>query len=642
MGITLPLLTKIFNHMVRNFLNTVSLLYFVNTIGAAVGALLASYIFITFWGLDNAVYIAVATNIVLAGLILFSKYLMPELQGQEGEQVESESIDRDQMLGKIAYILVFVTGFLAIGYEIVWFRVVGVLVKASPYAFSTTLSVYLAGIALGSYGMSKYLKRYASVDKKSLFFLLQFLIGVSVLIIFTGYFYLTTYTFLDEFTRRSFEAILHPPYRNPGSWLYLGNLFILFDIVFWPTVFVFVPTLFMGASFPLIAFLALSDPNKEGQHVGIVYFFNIMGNVAGGIVTGFLLLPVLGTEVTILSFSAIGIVLGICTSKLAGKQFPIMQRITMALVVLVLAIFFFPSGGQLYKTMHTPPKKLTVDSNETEPVIHTYFQEGRDGVIVTYQHKDKIRNYINGLPHGSRGIHFGHQIEVIEAVSFASKVENVLIIGFGAGDGMRTVLNMEEVRNVTVVELNDTLMKNVGKIPVIKEDLSDPRVNLIIDDGRRFLLRTQEKYDLILIDPIRVSTSYANNLYSNQFFEIINQHLVPDGVFMVWLNEHKVLPKTLHSVFDYVEMYKFFCLASSSPLKKNDERGRRLTAAFSPVEQEGFIQLKIDRGGIYMGDERFVKSLTEGYPINQDWKPVTEYYLGLDDWEKPKRDKPYF
>jgi len=62
MGITLPLLTKIFNHVVRNFLNTVSLLYFVNTIGAAVGALLASYIFITFWGLDNAVYIAVATN----------------------------------------------------------------------------------------------------------------------------------------------------------------------------------------------------------------------------------------------------------------------------------------------------------------------------------------------------------------------------------------------------------------------------------------------------------------------------------------------------------------------------------------------------------------------------------------------------
>ena len=642
MGLTLPLLTKIFNRMVRNFLNTVSLLYFVNTIGAAVGALLASYILITFWGLDNAVYIAVGTNIFLAGLILLSKYLMTGLPEQAIEKTDQEQINQDQILGKLAYILVFVTGFLAIGYEIVWFRVVGVLVKASPYAFSTTLSVYLAGIALGSYCMSKYLRRYTKVDKKSLFFFLQFLIGASVLIIFAGYFYLTTHTFLDEFTRRSFETILHPPYRNPGSWFYFGNLFILFDIVFWPIVFVFIPTFFMGASFPLIAFLALSDPNKEGQHVGIVYFFNIMGNVFGGIVTGFLLVPLLGTEVTLLSFSAVGIILGIFTSKLAGKQFSIMQRVAFALLVLAPSVFFFPGGGELYQAMHTPPPKLTLNAIEAKPVIETYFQEGRDGVIVTYQYKDKLKNYINGLPHGSRGVHYQHQVEVIEAVTYASKVENVLIIGFGTGDGARTMLKMDDVQKITIVELNQTLMKNLEKIPAIQADLSDPRVNLIIEDGRRFLLRTQEKYDLILIDPIRVSTSYSNNLYSYQFFQIINQHLAPGGIFMAWLNEYHVLPKTIQTAFDHVRMYKFFILATNQPFLGNAERGRSLTAAFSLEEQEGFKQLFINRGGIYMGDETYVKTLTDDYPINQDWKPVTEYYLGLKVWKKPGREKPYF
>ena len=178
------------------------------------------------------------------------------------------------------------------------------------------------------------------------------------------------------------------------------------------------------------------------------------------------------------------------------------------------------------------------------------------------------------------------------------------------------------------------------KIPFIKEDLSDPRVNLIIDDGRRFLLRTKEKYDLILIDPIRVSTSYSNNLYSYQFFEIISRHLARGGVFMAWLNEHKVLPKTIQSAFSNVRMYKFFCLASNSPFQKDNEREKRLVASFLPEEQQGFLTLKANHGGIYLGNEGYVKTLTEGYPINQDWKPVTEYYLGLKHWKKPGRNAP--
>jgi predicted membrane-bound spermidine synthase len=633
MGITLPLLTKIFNKFVRNFLDTISLLYFVNTIGAAFGALLASYIFITFFGLDSAVYIAVTTNFILAALILLSKYLLTGHQEQESEEIAQPQFNREHILGKVAYLLVFITGFLAIGYEIVWFRVVSVLVKASPYAFSTTLSVYLLGIALGSFYMSKYLKRHTKIDKKSLFFFLQSLIGITVLITFIGYFYLTEYTFLEIFTRVSFDKILHPPYHIEP--LTPGVLFLLFDIVLWPMLFVFVPTFFMGASFPLIAFLALSHPNKEGQLIGTVYFFNIVGNVFGGIVTGFLLLPLLGTESTILLFASVGILLGIFAFNLSGKPFPIVQRIGFALIILATTLFVFPSQSQLYQSMHSPSKRMQSDSKEDGKTIITHFEEGRDGVIVTYQHNDKLRNYINGLPHGSRGYYFGHQVEVIEATSFAPKVENVLVIGFGGGDGAKTVLKMEDVRKVTIVELNHTLMKNLKKLPTIREDLSDPRVNLIIDDGRRFLLRTKEEYDLILIDPIRTATSYSNNLYSYQFFEIISRHLARGGVFMAWLSEHHVLPKTILSVFNYVRMYKFFCLASNSPFKKDDERQERLIAAFLPQEQQEFLNLKADyKGDLYLGNEDYVKTLTAGFPINQDWKPVTEYYLGLQSWKR--------
>jgi hypothetical protein len=98
-------------------------------------------------------------------------------------QTENEAKTKDllglhnnvnESFGRVAYPLVFITGFLAIGYEIVWFRVVGVLVKASTYAFSTTLSVYLLGIAIGSVYMSRYLKHYTHINKKNLFLFLQF------------------------------------------------------------------------------------------------------------------------------------------------------------------------------------------------------------------------------------------------------------------------------------------------------------------------------------------------------------------------------------------------------------------------------------------------------------------------------------
>jgi len=175
MGITLPLLTKIFNHWIRDFLYSVSYLYFINTLGAAIGAVFASYAIISFFGLDIGIYFASAVNFVLAAVVLIAMYSpagppAPQPAAASGKKTEAS-------LGRIAYLLVLITGFLAIGYEIVWFRVVGVLVKASPYAFSSVLCVYLLGVALGSLGMTKYLRRQRAISRKNLFFLLQFIIS---------------------------------------------------------------------------------------------------------------------------------------------------------------------------------------------------------------------------------------------------------------------------------------------------------------------------------------------------------------------------------------------------------------------------------------------------------------------------------
>lgn len=635
MGITLPLLTKIFNRLIQNFLDTISFLYFINTIGAAFGALIASYILISFFGLDNAVYVAAIINFCLAGLIIYSRYFLLSRPEKEIEYVSNQEINANMILGKLAYPLVFITGFLAIGYEIVWFRVVGVLVKASVYAFSTTLSVYLFGIAIGSFCMSKYLKKHPNINKKSLFFFLQFFIGLYVVITFLGYYYLTKYTFLNIFTQKSFSTILHPPEDiHFGLFFSLGNLYQLLDIFFWPMIFVFIPTIFMGASFPLITSLALSQPNKEGKYTGTVYFFNIAGNVFGGVFTGFIILPFLGTEFTIITFSIVGIVFLIFTTVFSSKNFALIKRIGIVFFVFVFTLILFPKQGKLYETMHILPDKVKKGLNSISATgkinsITKYLEEGRDGIIVTYQNHEKVYNYINGLPHGSRGFFYGHQYETIEAASFSPLVENVLIIGYGTGDTVKTTLKMESVRNVTIVEINETLMKNVKKISTIKNELSDERVNLIIEDGRRYLLETKEKFDLILIDPIRTTTSYSNNIYSLEFFLLASQHLKSDGIFMAWLNEKKVLPKTIQTAFSHMRMYKFFAIASNSPLKKDYQKYRFLISSASLQEQHGFKKLLSKNDGVlYLGNGDYVRAISKGLPINQDWKPVCEYYLG--------------
>jgi spermidine synthase len=618
MGTTLPLLTKIFSRLISDFLGTVSFLYFINTIGASVGALLASYVIISFFGLHTAVYFAAAVNFSMAILIFVASRLTGLLASPIGERSRDESAPIG--MGRLAYLLVFVTGFLALGYEIIWFRVIGVLTKDSPYSFSSVLAVYLAGIAMGSFAVNVLLNRNQRVNKKILFFGLQFLIGLSVALTFITYFYLTKHTGIGFLTRASFGVDLHPDWPGWGTLLqassfkgWLMGVYRLVDVFFWSIVFVLIPTLLMGASFPLVSFLALDRRDEEGKTVGLVSCFAIAGNALGGVLTGLVVLPYLGTELSLVLFCSAGIAFGVVLFGDHGIRLPLLVRGTLVAVLLSGIVSAFPRKGQLYEAMHSPPGQQ----------FDVYIEEGIDGVVVTYQRGIAVQNYINGSSHGHRpGYH--HYYDTIEAMSRASRLERVLVIGYGTGSTVETLLKSDEVRELVLVELNRTLLRNLRKMPQFDDMLRDSRVRLIIDDGRRFLFRTSDKFDLIATDPLRTTTSYSNNLYSERFFQLVRDHLTPGGVYLLLCGERRIVPKTLAWSFPYLEMHKSFCIASNSPLVVNQSRRQEIIARFPPNDRE----LILAWAG-YLGDRTFVERLTRGYPINRDWEPWTEYYIGL-------------
>lgn len=603
MGMTLPVIVKAFNRDTENFKDSVSFLYFINTLGAAFGALLASFGLISFAGLDAGIYTAVSINFGLAALMYFIGRNF-----QDSELPASFSPERmEDGSGRAIYFWIFVTGFLGIGYEIIGCRVVEVLVKASPYAFSIVLFVYLCGIALGSFAMNRFFKKVPQAGRQNLFFLLQGGIGLYALASILVYYQLTRHTPFRVFTESSFWEVLHPPVVFPNTGSLRADLFVFFDAFLWPFFFLFIPAVGMGASFPVVSRLALFRRDLEGKTVGTVFFVLSLGNVLGGLLTGFLILPAFGTERALLAFGLIGLGMGL-------KAIPLPLKAAAACAMAALLFPFFPVRGELYKAMHVAPGKD----------FEVYLEEGLEGVVATYQNKDQVKNYINGLGHGGRpGYEFYN--ETIETVRFAGKAEDVLIIGFGTGSILETISRLESVKKITLVELNGTLLRNLEKMEIFRKILSDPRIHLVVDDGRRFLARNHARFDLILMDPLRTTTAYSNNLYSRQFFERAGRTLQAGGVFMVWLDEYRVMPATLASAFKHLRLYNYFAIASNNTFTENNERAERLLASFSEQDQKGML----GKGKRYVGDENYVREKMRGYPINEDWKPVCEYYLGL-------------
>jgi spermidine synthase len=633
MGTTLPLLTKAVNAVAGEFLKSLSFLYFINTLGAALGALTASYVVISLYGLDTAAYVAAAINLLLAAAVFPLRSLDREApaSGPAGDSSGGT-------LGRWAYLCVFATGFLAIGYEILWFRFLGVMMKDSPYAFSTILAIYLLGIALGSLLMSRYRQSNLRLQGQSTFFLLQVLIGAYLWITLAGFCYADAHVeWFHKMVAEAFTMQLQPyPLQATwaANWKTAGGYA---SVLGYPLAFVFVPTLLMGASFPLVTSLALRRADREGKTVGTVYFFNILGNVAGGIVTGFWLLSQFGMERTAMGFSIAGLAALLLVERFAGLTLRPAVRVVAFAVLAVAAVLTFPGRGEFYSLVHGAPWGDGA----------RYIAEGIDAVVVTDDGPAGTANSINGLSHGSRPAAW-YTREVFEAFSYAPKCRDVLVIGFGAGTFVENALMVDEVQHVTLVEISDSVIENFRKIPAYEKLLPRPsdnppdtpqRISVIADDGRRFLLRTDHKYDMILIDPLRTTTSYSNNLYSREFFELVRQHLKPEGLFLAWMDDYWVFPKTLSSVFPKVREYSFgdymgFCMASSVPLFENEARAHALFAKYPP-----WMQRDVQAVADYMGDESYIRQVHANSPLAHDWKPVMEYYFWREfqhaRWETP-------
>lgn len=440
MGLSLPLLARGAVAASREIAPLVGLLYAVNTLGAAVGAAVAGWVLLGEFGFIATVRIAGTINLAAAGVVLL---LWRTIQTETPEPAEAITPSTAAAAGEGGrawpwYLMYALTGAVAIGLEVVYFRVIDAILRNNSYTFATVLAMYLLLFALGASLGSRWAGRAARPDRW--FLSLQFGVGAASLL---GMLVLLHPHRLGmgEFVVEYFHGggFMHGGYAV-RNWQEAARL--IYAHVFAPLLVMGAPVLLMGASFPFIQALVARRLDSLGRRTGTLLFANICGNVIGGAVTGFVLLDRLGTAGTLQLLSGVLILPGLAA---AWRLRTVGRRIVGALAVVGLMTFcfaVFPSNERFWAFFQS----ATLDR----------FALAEDRACVTSlvdSGKGETFLYINGSWQNGHPYDFFHILIGLLPALLHDNPERTLAVGLGIGSTAYSIAQDPRVGSVDCVEI---------------------------------------------------------------------------------------------------------------------------------------------------------------------------------------------
>ena len=622
MGMTLPLMCQSLRANDASIGEHFSKLYAVNTLGAAVGALLSAYLLIGYFGLDGTVLIAAAVNFVLsiAALTLLQRPADEAPAAAASIQsVEASAAEAARLL-PVVVACSFLSGLVALGYQLVWYRLLTVLLHGTVYVFGTILFVFLCGIALGSW----YARRHADRgDALRRFGIAQLCISAYVLAFSLVLGYLTFLPGLRHLLAATALTTFHPAPELFSGIVSARSIYSLLDIGFWTLLFVGVPTFLMGYGFPQLMSAGTRAVSHLGRSIGRIYLANIIGSTAGSLLVGFVLLHYLGTERTL----ALLIVAGSLTGALAAlrgeqRREPARWRpsaLTAALALAVITPLVFPGPHRLLRATHYADFEQVdfVATEQRSGVVALRTQHA----VISFEEEQQIlgtqRLLIDGAAHG--GFQSASDDVVLDsavglALSAHPAPKRVLSIGLGDGRMCAAAVAADSVEELLVVELNGGLQQVLAQTPQGRALFSSEKLKLVVDDGRRWLLANpEERFDVILMWPLHAAHASSGNLYSLEFFELIKAHLSDGGVLFARSVDAYSTARTIASSFENVVRIDELSYVASA-------RRFRLRPSLAGLSAADAAQrLEADR-------ETILRE-TEGTAPNRDFRPNSEYYF---------------
>ena len=627
MGSTLPLLGRFVTSLEKEAGHLVGRLYALNTLGAAAGCFLAGFVLIRTVGVMGSLYIAAGLNLLVA----FGGWFLSRFSGIEDEEqigaVATES-DAAKMADGKFYILIaafFMSGLISIGYELLWMRSIVHLLGGFTYVFSAVLTIYLLGNVIGA-GIGSALVKKLKTPAAG------FAVTLSLLGLY-GVFYLPLLGFWTSdgmwYVKRHIVSGLKPFSH------YLVNPIVQSLCLF------LLPAVIMGIGFPMALQAWAKHIHKVGRSTGTAYGANTIGAVAGGIVTGFVLIPSMGVQLSVSILGLIGVWIAGVMLYLFVRNAKAGVRWALLAVAVILTAYTFKTPLNLFdkiiKTTIVMPDLELVCVEEGLTTTVSIHREPDSGTLYLYASGQSIAGE-NYTARGDQKM-MGHL-----GVLLNSNTKKVLSVGFGSGE-TTACLARHKLARVDCVEIAPEVVRVALKFftRINLGDRLNEEVNMIYMDAKNYIHLTDDRYDVIVNDSIHPRLFAENaSLYTREYFESAKKRLNQNGIVISWLPTYSMPESVFNSIIG-TALDVFPCVTlwylTPHPAPLVLMIGSEQQQYFSPEYIENQLQEKAIRESLaeinihnwldvlscYICDEQDLRKHITEFSINSDYFPFVEF-----------------
>ncbi|MEQ1502347.1 MAG: fused MFS/spermidine synthase, partial [Myxococcota bacterium] len=671
MGATLPLLARFATRRLGAAGDDVGTLYAVNTAGAVFGTWLCGFVLLATTGRFATTLLAAGANLAL-GLVALG------LDRWAGDDQSAPAVDDLEPIGdlpagsvsvdgaggsvvRVVIAAIALAGFSALVYEVAWTRLLALMLGASTYTFSLMLLAFLVGIAAGGKlggpladgwiragGVHRVLLAFAAIE-----------IGIAVLSYLLMYLY-PQLPFWYVWVFDWFDAVEHP------TAVWFVSL-VIAGLIMTP------PAVLMGMHFPIAVRAVIGRPNALGGPVGLVYGANTLGGVLGAFLAGFVLLPTIKVQGTIfvaaaVEFVAASILIGYVAT--AGRRAPLLAvPVGLLGVAIVVGSFLRPPWDPMLMTAGMYHYVSDFEDHSREGILDysvsqydlVFYEEGLSSVVTVAKNKSTGNMWLanNGKVDASTTTDMPTQVLCsLLPIQFAPDPKDVLVIGLASGVTAGAIARVDAIERLDVVELEPAIRRAALYFGEFNHDvLSNPKVNLITNDGRNHVLLTPEHtYDVIVSEPPNPWISGVANLFTKEFFALGKSRLKPGGVWSQWVQMYGMDTKDLRSllrtfaevypnviVYSTIEDADLVLVGSDAPMVPSPDAAARLfqwpgvASSLAEVDVQGPMGIV----SLFQMDREGVMAMSGDIRLNTDDNMAIEYSAPLNlhvDTSEPNFD----
>lgn len=567
MGGTLPVMTRVVSGRAGRLSSHLSFLYGFNTLGAVAGTLLTGFVLLRFYSVSTTFHLAILINCCagLTSILLPSRWFDADTgrpassTAPDGARVSaalSEAPARQEnfhrSIARLALVGIGVSGFCALGYEILWTRILTLTIGTSVYGFTIMLAAFLTGIALGSQVHGIGLKRLrpgaATLNRQvRLFGIVQLMIGLGALAVTIYIRDLPVHSIAlhNFFIHRGLGVF------NARQW---GNLTLAFTYMLGPAF-------LMGLAFPVAGKINAEGTRRIGHAVGSVMASNTVGAILGSAVSGYVMIYVFGIERSLQLLVVVNIGLGallllsIRHNKMADWSVVVLTLAALAVLITQPHRFTIWDAKYFAIFQNNQPSAYDTPERKKDAIDNTqvlFYHEGVDSTISSIKIKGADQAVlVNGKVVASSALKdrqcqltLGHLPMLMH-----SNPRKVLVVGLGTGMTLGAVSVHPGIEDLTLVEIEPNVLGAARTFGAYNNHVLDnPSLKIVYNDGRNFLMTTQSAYDVITADPIHPWTQGSGYLYTAEYFKIASEHLLPGGIMCQWLPIYELSVADLKSV----------------------------------------------------------------------------------------------